>query len=33
MTREEAMKIIKGNRPNYRDWQEEFDEALKEAGR
>ena len=28
MTREEAMKIIKENRPNYRDWQEEFDEAL-----
>ena len=28
MNREEAMKIIKENRPNYRDWQEEFDEAL-----
>ena len=28
MTREEAMKIIKENRPNYRNWQKEFDEAL-----
>ena len=28
MNREEAMKIIKSNRPIYRDWQEEFDEAV-----
>ena len=28
MNREEAMKIIKNNRPIYRDWQEEFDEAV-----
>ena len=28
MTREEAIKIIENNRPIYRDWQEEFDEAL-----
>ena len=28
MNRKEAMKIIRSNRPIYRDWQEEFDEAL-----